>query len=199
MFDATLHVVTRGEARTGTTSHRLHGASWMRWRAEKEPTAERHAPAEQHHRACPVGPRSWHQLEDAALARGRGEMLGQACRRISMCQERVLITPTKCGCGRVKALAGLMTWISRHVTNGPRGCYITVTQLSDSRTRPFDASSSLQHTRAPKGTAYDWPPWCHSPWRNDHSLARPHLGPAGRRKDGAAAAAGSWGKFLTLD
>jgi hypothetical protein len=126
-------------------------------------------------------------------------MLGQGRRRISMCQKRVLITPTKRGCGRVKALAGLMTWISRHVTNGPRGCYITVTQLLDSRTRPFDASPSLQHTRAPKGTAYDWPPGVIHPGGMIILLARPHLGPAGRRKDGAAAAAGSWGKFLTLD
>jgi hypothetical protein len=76
-----------------------------------------------------------------------------------MCQKGVLITPTKRGCGKVKSAMGQTTCKCDHVTRTSLGSYITVTQLSDSRTRPSNASPSLQHALAANAPAYHWLPW----------------------------------------
>jgi hypothetical protein len=103
--------------------------------------------------------RQCRQLDDDALARGWQERVGRSRRRISMCQKRVLITPTKRGCGRAQSAMGQTTCKCDHVTAASLGSYITVTQLLDSRTRPSNASSSRQHAVAAHAPACDWLPW----------------------------------------
>jgi hypothetical protein len=121
---------------------------------------QRHAPAGSARTRLPAArARQSRQLDDAALARGWQKRVGRSRWRISMCQKRVLITPTKRCCGRVQSAMGQTTCKWYHVTAASLGSYITVTQLLDSRTRPSNASPSLQHAVAANAPACDWLPW----------------------------------------